>query len=45
MSSASAYIRFHAIFHDMILNRVQSRDGKVVYDWTKIDDLHDILRR
>ena len=34
------YIRFHAIFHD-VLGTVRVRDGKTVYDWTKIDRLYD----
>lgn len=36
------YIRFHAIFHDA-LGTVQERNGKIVYDWTKIDQLCDNL--
>lgn len=36
------YIRFHAIFHD-ILGTVKIEDGKTVYDWTKIDQLYDDL--
>lgn len=36
------YIRFHAIFHDA-LGTVQVKDGKIVYDWTKIDQLYDDL--
>lgn len=36
------YIRFHAIFHDA-LGTVQKRDGKIVYNWTKIDQLYDDL--
>ena len=36
------YIRFHAIFHD-VLGTVKSVDGKIVYDWTKIDQLYDGL--
>jgi xylan 1,4-beta-xylosidase len=36
------YIRFHAIFHD-VLGTVQAKDGKIVYDWTKIDELYDKL--
>jgi len=36
------YIRFHAIFHD-VLGTVQQRDGKITYDWTKIDQLYDDL--
>lgn len=36
------YIRFHAIFHD-VLGTVRVEDGKTVYDWTKIDQLYDDL--
>lgn len=36
------YIRFHDIFHDA-LGTVRKMDGKVVYDWTKIDQLYDGL--
>lgn len=36
------YIRFHAIFHD-VLGTVRVVDGKTVYDWTKIDELYDKL--
>jgi len=36
------YIRFHAIFHD-VLKTVRKEDGKIVYDWTKIDELYDKL--
>lgn len=36
------YIRFHAIFHDD-LGTVRNRDGRIVYDWTKIDQLYDDL--
>lgn len=36
------YIRFHAIFHD-VLGTVRIEDGKTVYDWTKIDRLYDDL--
>ena len=34
------YIRFHAIFHD-VLGTVRTEDGKTVYDWAKIDQLYD----
>ncbi|WP_332851670.1 GH39 family glycosyl hydrolase [Duganella sp. S19_KUP01_CR8] len=34
------YLRFHAIFHD-VLGTVRVEDGKVVYDWTKLDQLYD----
>ncbi|MCJ2187201.1 GH39 family glycosyl hydrolase [Novosphingobium beihaiensis] len=36
------YIRFHDIFHD-ILGTVRKVDGKIVYDWTGIDNLYDDL--
>ncbi|MCW3836473.1 cellulase family glycosylhydrolase [Sphingomonas canadensis] len=36
------YIRFHAIFHD-VLGTVKRVDGKTVYDWTRIDQLYDAL--
>ncbi|HEU5019170.1 MAG TPA: hypothetical protein VFT69_14500 [Pseudolabrys sp.] len=36
------YIRFHAIFHD-VLGTVKVVDGKTVYDWTGIDGLYDDL--
>ena len=36
------YIRFHAIFHD-VLGTVRIEDGKTVYDWSKIDRLYDDL--
>ncbi len=36
------YIRFHAIFHD-VLRTVRVDNGKTVYDWTKIDQLYDDL--
>ena len=36
------YIRFHAIFHD-VLDTVRSENGKVVYNWSKIDQLYDEL--
>jgi xylan 1,4-beta-xylosidase len=36
------YIRFHAIFHD-VLGTVKIHNGKLVYDWTKIDQLYDDL--
>ncbi|WEF33761.1 GH39 family glycosyl hydrolase [Pseudoduganella chitinolytica] len=34
------YLRFHAIFHD-VLGTYREVDGKPVYDWTKIDYLYD----
>jgi xylan 1,4-beta-xylosidase len=37
------YIRFHAIFHD-VLGTVKVVDGETVYDWTKIDQLYDAFR-
>ena len=36
------YIRFHAIFHD-VLGTVHIENGKTVYDWAKIDQLYDDL--
>jgi xylan 1,4-beta-xylosidase len=36
------YIRFHAIFHD-VLGTVRFEDGKTVYNWSKIDQLYDDL--
>ena len=36
------YIRFHAIFHD-VLGTVKVEDGKIVHDWTGIDRLYDAL--
>ena len=36
------YIRFHAIFHD-VLGTVKVQNGKTVYDWNKIDQLYDDL--
>lgn len=36
------YIRFHAIFHD-VLGTVRVENGKTVYDWTKLDQLLDAL--
>ena len=36
------YIRFHAIFHD-VLGTYREENGKPVYDWTKIDALYDKL--
>jgi xylan 1,4-beta-xylosidase len=36
------YIRFHAIFHD-VLRTVRVENGKTVYDWTGIDKLYDGL--
>ena len=36
------YVRFHDIFHD-VLGTVKTVDGKIVYDWTKIDQLYDRL--
>ena len=36
------YIRFHDIFHD-VLGTVRVVDGRMVYDWTKIDQLYDDL--
>lgn len=36
------YIRFHAIFHD-VLGTVKAKNGRTVYDWSKIDQLYDDL--
>jgi xylan 1,4-beta-xylosidase len=36
------YIRFHAIFHD-VLGTVRVEDGKTVYNWARIDQLYDDL--
>ncbi|WP_380783561.1 beta-xylosidase [Sphingomonas sp. R86520] len=36
------YIRFHDIFHD-VLGTVRKVDGRIVYDWTKVDQLYDGL--
>lgn len=36
------YIRFHAIFHD-VLGTVRVENGQNVYDWKKIDQLYDNL--
>jgi len=36
------YVRFHDIFHDD-LGTVRRVDGKLVFDWTAIDQLYDAL--
>lgn len=36
------YVRFHDIFHD-VLGTVRKVDGRIVHDWTKIDQLYDRL--
>src|SRR5947209_8297532 len=36
------YIRFHAIFHD-VLRTVRVVNGRTVYDWSGIDRLYDDL--
>ncbi|KQS51595.1 MULTISPECIES: GH39 family glycosyl hydrolase [unclassified Sphingomonas] len=36
------YIRFHDIFHD-VLGTVRKTDGRIFYDWTRIDQLYDAL--
>lgn len=36
------YIRFHGLFHDK-LGTVKLVDGKIVYNWTKVDQLIDDL--
>jgi xylan 1,4-beta-xylosidase len=37
------YIRFHAIFHDVLGTVKQGPNGTVTYDWTGIDKLYDEL--
>ena len=37
------YIRFHAIFHDVLGTVKHRQDGQVTYDWTGIDNLYDDL--
>jgi len=37
------YIRFHAIFHDVLGTVKQGPNGAVTYDWTGIDKLYDEL--
>ena len=37
------YIRFHAIFHDVLGTVKQSPKGRVTYDWAGIDKLYDEL--
>jgi xylan 1,4-beta-xylosidase len=36
------YVRFHAIFHD-VLGTYREDKGRPIYDWTKIDQLYDRL--
>lgn len=36
------YVRFHAIFHD-VLGTYREVEGRPIYDWTKIDYLYDQL--
>ena len=36
------YVRMHDIFHDA-LGTVRKQDGRITYDWTKIDQLYDAL--
>jgi xylan 1,4-beta-xylosidase len=36
------YVRFHAIFHD-VLGTYREDEGRPVYDWSKIDYLYDRL--
>src|SRR5579863_9324860 len=36
------YIRFHAIFHD-VLGTVRLENDRYAYDWTQIDQLYDAL--
>jgi xylan 1,4-beta-xylosidase len=35
------YIRFHAIFHDALGTVRQDEQGRISYDWTRIDKLYD----
>lgn len=37
------YIRFHAVFHDVLGTVKKGKDGKIFYDWTKLDQLYDRL--
>jgi xylan 1,4-beta-xylosidase len=37
------YLRFHAIFHDVLGTVKQGPDGRVAYDWAGIDKLYDEL--
>ncbi|MGZ3304406.1 MAG: GH39 family glycosyl hydrolase [Asticcacaulis sp.] len=37
------YIRFHAIFHDVLGTVKTDASGQITYDWTKIDQLYDDL--
>jgi len=36
------YLRFHDIFHDA-LGTVKKRNGRIVYDWIKVDQLYDAM--
>jgi xylan 1,4-beta-xylosidase len=37
------YLRFHAIFHDVLGTVKQAPDGRIIYDWSGIDKLYDNL--
>jgi xylan 1,4-beta-xylosidase len=37
------YIRFHAIFHDVLGTVVRADNGQLIYDWKQIDRLYDDL--
>ena len=37
------YLRFHAIFHDVLGTVVTHPDGTITYNWTRIDQLYDDL--
>ena len=37
------YIRFHAIFHDILGTVKRTPDGRVTYDWSGVDKLYDEL--
>lgn len=37
------YVRFHAIFHDDLGTVKRDANGRIVYDWTRIDRLYDAL--
>lgn len=36
------YVRMHDIFHDA-LGTVKERDGRITYDWTRINQLYDAM--
>ncbi|MBO9707899.1 MAG: beta-xylosidase [Caulobacter sp.] len=37
------YVRFHAVFHDVLGTVKKGPDGAITYDWTKLDQLYDRL--